>query len=535
MTISASNYDPKNDEYNAFLDRLRDRFNTITQGEKVTLFTTDAENLYSIYLENLNKEIRRHHTCHACRRFIDVFGGLVVINNDGNATPVMWDAKDAAPENMASIAAIEKAVSKARVTGVFYSSEKTWGTPATGDWTHIAVTPPKSLIFRVVTRTPFQASAEKREDFGTVCRALAEYQLPVIEQAINLLKAETLYRSEKFLGVAQWLKDLHTARAKTKNKMKRDNITWLFVALAPAGFCHPRSSMIGTLLDDLAAGLSFADVKAKFDAKMHPLKYMRPQSEPDAGNIAQAEKIIQQLDAAGSLARRYARLDEVISIWMPKQESEQQKASGIFSHLKKDATGTVCGNDMPPIAMTWDKFSRTVLPDALKIELYIPVVNENYTALVTAENADAPPILQWDFEDDRNPVNWYVYPGGSSPSRWGLKANAYCTVDAVTLNPSQWKKADLFTHKGQAAIFILHGARDNNHDSVGCALFPEVMKSDFHGIRKTIEAYSRRARISGYDESSACGLKLQKGLNWRARLRVTTSTARNEYLLDRWD
>ena len=69
--------------------------------------------------------------------------------------------------------------------------------------------------------------------------------------------------------------------------------------------------------------------------------------------------------------------------------------------------------------MTWDKFQRTVLPSAERIEFLAPS-HGSYTALVTAANAEAPPILQWDRDGARNPVSWYFWNGGSSASQFGL-------------------------------------------------------------------------------------------------------------------
>ena len=38
----------------------------------------------------------------------------------------------------------------------------------------------------------------------------------------------------------------------------------------------------------IAGGYETQDIKARFDAKMHPLQYLRPQAAPSEGNIAQA-------------------------------------------------------------------------------------------------------------------------------------------------------------------------------------------------------------------------------------------------------
>ena len=135
----------------------------------------------------------------------------------------------------------------------------------------------------------------------------------------KLLDSEQLYRSEKVAGPARWLMALHERLAAIKKKPHvREAIVWRAVATAPPGFCHVRSTMVGTLLADLAAHMPFHQVRRRFSDKMHPLQYQRPTAAPSAGNIAQAEKAMKELDAAGALARRFARLEDLqATLWTP--------------------------------------------------------------------------------------------------------------------------------------------------------------------------------------------------------------------------
>ena len=519
-------------EYEGFLHRVSARFALNTQqGEP--LFTTDADGLFQAYLDALPPEYRQHHTCHACRQFIERFGHLVTINAFGRTAPAIWDAADAPDLYRPSIAAIERIVRAAKVTGAFLSSEPVWGLPRTGVWQHLSVKPLASRIFKRTILTAGQAMAEKREDFGTVMRALSEFSLPVIEQAVTLLEADSLYRSEKVIGPAKWLRDLHVARDAAKGA-NRANVVWLAVATAPAGFCHPRSSMIGTLIEDIAAGKNFDECAAAFKAKMHPLRYQRPQAAPAAGAIAQAEKIVAQLGAAGSLARRFCRLDEVRAVWRPTiAESSAPQGGGIFAHLKaKNAEPTPASMVAPAGRITWDKFSRTVLADAERIEVYLPSTYQALGALTTAVNADAPPIYQWDREDDRNPVAWYIWHSGAMPSQVGLSPG-WNDLDAITLKPSMWGLQPI-EHQGKGLVFVIQGARETRQ--AGAAIFPECLRSEFHGIRSVIEAYSRASEIAGIDSPHACGLMVGGGTTWNVKLRVTASGGRRvEYVMDRWD
>jgi len=423
---------------------------------------------------------------------------------------------------------MERAVRRARITGVFLSSDRRWGTPKTGEWSHLSLTPAQPLYNRV-TLTAGQAMAERREDFKNVMRALSEFTLPQLETAVTLLKTDSLYRSEKILGAAVWLRDLHLAHAAVRGEAAR-NVVWRAVATAPAGFCHPRSSMIGTLLEDLAAGMSFEAVSKRFSEKMHPLAYQRPQAAPAAGTIAQAEKVVEQLKAAGSLARRFARLDEVRALWRPSPPKEATASQGVFGHLLPKNDPAQVSLSIPAQKITWEKFSRTMLPTAEEIDARTPAY-DHYVGLVTAVNADAPPILQWDQENARNPVSWYHWAGGASARQFGLIGGSWTPVDAVALKPSMWNGG--YEHQGRGVVFVLRGARETRNPNL--CLFPEILKSDFHGIRSVIEAYSRKGELAGMNEPHAAGIMALGTSGASIRVRVKSAGTVLEYDIDRWD
>lgn len=519
-------------EYDAFLARVQARF-LANVGAGSQLFTTDAEGMWQAYLDSFSGDQRQYHNCHACRQFIERFGGLVTIDDSGLTASAVWNEADAPDFYKPAVQAMKRLARRGRVTGAFLSAEQVWGSPVTGIWRHFAIKPPKEMIYnKCAILTAGQTMAEKREDYCTVQRALAEFSLPMVEQALTLLQTESMYRSEKVLGQALWLRDLHVARGNAKGTA-RDNLTWKAVALAPRGFCHPRSSMIGTLLEDIAAGLDFWEVSRRFAEKMHPLQYQRPQVAPSVGNIAQAEKLVEKMGITASLRRRFARLDEIEAIWSPAPPKDAAQSGGVFSHLQpKSAAPAIGGKNMPAVVMTWDKFQRTVLPEALEIEFFVTHGNNNYTALVTAVDLDAPPILQWDKEDQRNPVSWYVWHGGSSAAQWGLVGGRFQRVSAVTLKPSMWHGGN--EHQGAGVVFILDGAKESRTDA-GLALFPETLKSELREISSTIEAFSRNGKLEGVEDASACGIALMKGGNWNARFRVLSATSTVEYKLDRWD
>jgi hypothetical protein len=518
-------------EYDSYLARVRARFDTMTKGGTAPLFTTDATGLWEAYLDAFPAEQRQFHNCSACRSFIQHFGGLVVIS-EGVTGSAIWHEYDAPELYLDSIHAVTRLVSRAKVTGVFLSSLPLWGHDRTGIWRHFSLIPARAQVFTHALKSAEQAVAAKHEDFNTVCRALSEFSPTTVDQGLTLLKSDALYRSEKVLGQAQWLHDLHQARAAAgKHTARRDNVTWERVATAPDGFCHPRSSMIGTLLEDIEAGLAFADVSRKFKAKMDPGHYQRPQAPPSAGNLVEAERIFEKLKLAPALRRRFARLDELQTIWVPEPISAAP-SNGVFDHLKRKDTDASAPLNVMAQIITWEKFARTVLQDAKTIELLAPSQG-NYCALVTAVDPEAPPLLQWDRPEKRNPVSWYVAQAGSIAERWALRSNDWVAVTAVSALPVHWFGGE-FPHFGPGALFVLQGAKDT--ESGGLALFPECLRSELHAVRSTIEAHSKSRAIEAREEASACGLALQQGGSATAHVRVTLANGtRIAYKIDRWD
>ncbi len=382
------------------------------------LFTTAGEDLFALFLSSVPPHLRQHYTCHCCREFLRKYGGLVAIV-DGATVPVLWQANPNIGLLSAAVRALHQAVARAPIAGVFLSKDTVWGTPQTGIWEHFAVQPHTALLTQpTLLKTLGQLAAEKREERSMLERGVAEFSTEVVRKTYSLLTSGQLARSDRHLGAAKWLLDLHEKLATTVGRA-RDNLLWLTAAQAPAGFCHIRSGMLGTLLTDVAADLPFHQIKARFEDKMDPTQYMRAQAAPSAGQIAQAEKVVATLNAAGALQRRYARLDEVQEfVWRPAPPVAAPAKPGIFGHLLQNKPL----KELPRQTMTFEKFQRTVLSDAMSVELQVPATSGHFMALVTAASTEAPPILQWDTEEHRNPLSWYYHSGVDAEIRDRVRA-----------------------------------------------------------------------------------------------------------------
>lgn len=236
-----------------------------------------------------------------------------------------------------------------------------------------------------------------------------------------------------------------------------------------------------------------------------------------------------KLGLRDSLKRRWARMEDVQEfVWKPEPVRPAQGSDGgVFGHLRPSQKRSTIASTAS-VKLTWRKFAETVLPSAVKVEVEVPYGRAPFYGLLTAEVAGAPPILQWDVEEHRNPVSWFLYHGGSTAAQWGI-ASGMMEVAGIALPPWNWSGGK-YDHFAKSAMFILPLARDSKQS--GNALFPETLKSELHGIRAVVESYSKSAVISG--EGNANGLMFAETFPLDVRVTLI-SGAQATYRLDRWD
>lgn len=531
------------DGFDEFRARVAANFSDALAAPGGALFNTNAANLFHVYLDGSpSLSERKVRDCHACRRFIDVFGGLVTIDHLGHQRSALWSPTDVPMAYRDAARSLAGVVSKARVESVFHSSERILGHAVMGVrkddprelWTHFSVAIPPSEVWRSKVLDASQAMAQSIQDYDMLTRGLAEFEVEHFRKAHAMLTSEALFRSEKHEGLAKWLLDLRESIASARGT--RGNLIWRAVAAAPSGWCHIRSGMIGTLLVDLKDGLPIETVKRRWGEKMHPLQYQRPQAAPTVGQIVQAEKLVEKLGVARALERRFAKLVDVQTIWTPRAPKTPQAtpAPGVFGHLRPDARPAPLIASENVQLMTFEKFARVVLPEAEQIDLFVEPKLDAFVAYVTAQHADAPPVLQWDREELRNPVSLYTYVNGSFAHAWNVPTG-WCTVTAITLRPSQWDPERTYDHHGKGVLFVLKGARDVMYQR-GAGLFPENVRTDLHPVRSVIEAHARTAVIADKEGAEVCGLfSAASGTPWNRKVRVTARGVVSTYKLDRWD
>jgi len=516
---------PSTEVFIAWRDSMSSRFCALSRAK--SLFTVDTSRLWSIYLTAMPIGSRQYHTCHTCKRFIESYGGIVYLDTDFNVRSAIWDVTITPEFYKPAVQAMIAQIEKSKIKDFFYCDDPLLGVPTTGFWSHFAVQQADNALWRT-SGTDHSIIAEKREDFKNIQLVLKEWPSVYVDQVVHLLKTNQLYRSEKSLGMMTWLQQLYKDVHRVS---RRANPVWAAIATAPAGFCHPRSSVIGSLMDDLLSGVPFRIAAERFAKKMHPTKYLRPQAPPKDTAIEVAERLIRDLGVAKSLDRRYADIRDIQEfLWRPTPAAPKDTLPGIFEHLKKSPISPDLHG--PAITITWAKFQDTVLPTADAIAYYVPSVLPA-RIFTTATHFDAPPILQWDSPEHRNPVSSYMWHGGSKAASLSLCAGTYVDVYGIIRSPAHWNGC-ASPNVAETISFLLSGAREGRQG--GLALFPETLKSTLHSCRAVIEAHSKRSALFDTGAPHVIGASFSKdSVFTHGQLWVTTGSFKTYYKIDRWD
>lgn len=524
-------------DFDKSLEHVHHYFKSIS-GNQTYFFLTDisGDNVWSLYQESLRRHggeaAAQHLNCHACREVVKKLGNVVTIGDDGSRVPVMWAPY---PEINSSILAqvytdLWTTVSQRKVVSSWMSDVHRIGVQTTvsksgHEWTHFYFDLPSHVVVRSGSYDKaHQIMAKSKERFKTLMSedtGIHAIKLDVIGTVIRLLSEDELYRSDNFLAPAKFHYKIKEALV---TKEFNSATLWRDMASSPPGWANVNSTMIGQLYGRIQDGNPLESIKHWWNRAMDPSRFQRAQSEPTKGELETAERIIAAMGAERSLERRYARLEEVRLTWLPKPEVSVPNTGGVFSSIKAKGTSFSLTEQYQtqPKAIDWEKFVAMVLPTADKLELKIPDQG-GFAALATATHADAPPIMQWDTLEDRYPISSYTYVKPAPAQHWNMVPGTYVKVTGITKLPGHTS----------VDLLVLAGCKDSNSAASLC-LFNEILKPEFHEIRKVMEAYSNKGVMTGSEESNACGWMLSSN-TCGIFIRVTTGKEVREYLIDRMD
>lgn len=499
------------DGYPEFLALIQNTYQENCANGTNLFVVEPTENLFELYLASLPEDRRQHYNCRACKKFFDNYGNLAMIDENNKIIPLFWKGTNKYTENFIftkALFVLEVAVATGKVVSTFNTKEIVWGIPESHGWSHIYVKPYLKHVYTNALLEASQITAAKSQEHISLIGHLTSYRQEDVEVAIEYLKTGQLFNPEKVLPIAEKFLKLMIDFKSNKNQSDRNSMVWKYVVESSSAFNYIGSGMLGTLLDDIRRRYSLNDIMSKFNYKMDPKRYFRPQeSSLSEGNIKRAEEIISKLGIVKSLPRRFATFEEIREYcsWLPNElVNEKDEVEGVFGKLlKKEKTY----NDLPEVVVSWKKFKESCSQyDSIRVNL--PNAKFGFTTITNSVDSEAPPIIQWDKAARAigkcNGFSSYGYVNGTTPEEYAVKPGMN-NVIGISPTASFFIPEVILPNMTNYDIIYIENSRDLKYDS-GIGLFPEILISELHEIRSTIEAYSNSEVLIGRENNTANGI-----------------------------
>lgn len=267
-------------------------------------------------------------------------------------------------------------------------------------------------------------------------RSLEEISIDATETVLELIGSNSLYRGEEWLGILQkFLK--HQKEYAGLDATNKELYTWMNASAAGMSIGRIRNHSIGTLLVDISEGMDLDEAVRKYEQIVAPTNYKRPKAIFTKKMLEDAKKEIEKLGYMDSLARRFARLDDITvnNILFANRDAAKKMGGGdIFAEMAGDvAVNPKRFSKVEEIGI--DKFVSDVLPGAREVEVLLENRHSgNMVSLIAPENVDAPSMFKWN-----NGFSW-AYSGNVADSMKQRVKAAGGKIDGDLRFSIQWNE-----------------------------------------------------------------------------------------------
>lgn len=431
-----------------FQNAIEIQFN-LMQAEASTFVFADVsgDSLWSNYIasfpEGTNPLFRERteYECNCCRNFVRNLGGLIGITNSGKVISI-WDLVILQPNSYYQVVA-DKMSAYVKSVGFreyFNVTERAYGSRPNKDnstdivWNHFYLYLPKAFVVAGKDIGPLQNNLNT--DRSVFERSMKEFTVDAAETILELISQNSLYRGAehkaavtKFLTYKRQYDALQTAAEK--------NI-FVWTQAKALGFAGRfRATVIGTLLEDLSQGVELEHAVKSFEQKVAPLNYKRTTSLVTPQMIKQAQAKVEELGIQDSLARTFAKQEDIPLAHTLFTASVKQSLN-LFDDLAEQAKVNVKPKNFANIEeISLEKFLKDVVPTAKQIEVLVENKHTpSFMSIMAPVVKESPNILNWSV-----PLSW-TYAGNITDSIQERVKKAGGAVNGVMRASLSWFNYD---------------------------------------------------------------------------------------------
>lgn len=409
----------------------------------------DKDEMYNKYLDSYPLEsnkiyrTRREFDCSCCHSFVKRMGNVVALIDGKVVTIWGFHTGDAVYQPM--LDAMDAYIKGKTISDVFFSGDEMIGTPVSREqledgtivkWNHMAVKLPKRYVIDKRFNSVEAEQGIRRDTRNVFKRSLEEISIDATETVLELIGSNSLYRGEEWLGILQKFLKYQKEYAGL-DATNKELYTWMNASAAGMSIGRIRNHSIGTLLVNISEGMDLDEAVRKYEQIVAPTNYKRPKAIFTKKMLEDAKKEIEKLGYMDSLARRFARLDDITvnNILFANRDAAKKMGGGdIFAEMAGDvAVNPKKFSKVEEIGI--DKFVSDVLPGAREVEVLLENRHSgNLVSLIAPENVDAPSMFKWN-----NGFSW-AYSGNIADSMKQRVKAAGGKIDGDLRFSIQWNE-----------------------------------------------------------------------------------------------
>lgn len=433
-----------------------------TKGPVFHASAIDRNLIFDTFVGELPLQWRRVVNCNACKHFLQQYGGLCVVGEDGGLISLVF------PSNVATVPQYYKQSVQAvlrlfvgKSVGDEFKLQKdqsrTLGFPTKGGWNHMSVT-----LEQVPAVRPLESmnSQDTNTSFTMLDRILKDNSAEVIKRTHHIIHENQLPYAESHKAPIAFLHETaqKLASQNTENPVAYKNLITKYArSTFPGCISSLRGGMLGYLLECVNEGQDFETLKKNWMNKADPLSYMRPTAVPSVGNIESAERIFARMGyTPRDLERVFLTLDQVPQsaiLWTPSapdslvsatssitlaENEHSAKAPKLFGHLLPSPSKISKGSyeDAPLKDISFRQFILKVLPTILTIEVLPPNPAQLY--FFTTGKPGTKPIMSFHSDaEGSHTASWYAWGHPNSLSYASLQEK-WTPIKAIITFPHMW-------------------------------------------------------------------------------------------------
>lgn len=365
---------------------------------------------------------RTEHDCSCCKGFLKNLGGVVEIK-DGKihscfsveGLPYPYDVVAEKLDEYITSQPIENFLYKVEAG---FGTERNFENAESGiiEYNHFH----GKLTSKYISRDIGELHGKNKTRFSVLKRSLEELKPFAIQEVIDLIESNSIYRGKEFEVSVKNFKKVSDNYVVINDPVVKDLYIW--EQMSKNMHLHGiRNTVIGTLIEEISLGTELEIAVAKYESQVAPSNYKRSKSLITPKMIESAVDTLKELDLENAVNRRLAKFSDVSvnDVIFVNRKTETKMKDGLTDLLMTEAKVSKPKKNENAIKVSMEDFLSNVVSKATDIKLMVEGTHSgNFMVMTAPIDDEVGQLFKW-----KNNFAW-AYNGNITDSNIAQRVKA---------------------------------------------------------------------------------------------------------------